>query len=258
MSPALAAWGAGAGAISPAVSSEGASPGAGAAALQGQNPYQPFENDRLDWLSADKEAAAPAISRMGGTKPSLILFIGNGDKDHCCARAFERAVFKDQTVVGIAKEHFITVRLDRDGDVAKKFEIKRPSLVILDTEGDREQMRRAFRTTRKIYNTAPMADLIVSERTPGAQVESDDELDAFIRATTYVAQHPTSTCTMGTGKNAVVDSELRVVGVEGLRIADCSVMPTVPGGNTNLPVIMLAEKAADLIDSAAATLEKAR
>ncbi|WEK45922.1 MAG: GMC family oxidoreductase N-terminal domain-containing protein [Candidatus Andeanibacterium colombiense] len=126
-------------------------------------------------------------------------------------------------------------------------EVASVTLNILDTEGDREQMRRAFRTTRKIYNTAPMADYIVSERTPGTQVQSDDELDAFIRASCYVAQHPTSTCAMGMGERSVVDSELKVIGVEGLRIVDCSVMPTVPGGNTNLPVIMLAEKAADII-----------
>lgn len=121
------------------------------------------------------------------------------------------------------------------------------TLNILAEEADREQMRRAFRTTRRIYNTRPMADLIASERTPGAQVESDDELDAFIRASCYVAQHPTSTCAMGMGDRSVVDSELRVIGVEGLRVVDCSVMPTVPGGNTNLPAFMLGEKAADLI-----------
>ena len=121
------------------------------------------------------------------------------------------------------------------------------TLNLLAEEADREQMRRAFRTTRRIYNTRPMADLIASERTPGAQVESDDELDAFIRASCYVAQHPTSTCAMGMGERSVVDSELRVIGVEGLRVADCSVMPTVPGGNTNLPAFMVGEKAADLI-----------
>ncbi len=121
------------------------------------------------------------------------------------------------------------------------------TLNILSEEADREQMRRAFRTTRKIYNSKPMADLIASERTPGVQVESDDELDAFIRASCYVAQHPTSTCAMGMGERSVVDNELRVIGVEGLRVADCSVMPTVPGGNTNLPAFMIGEKAADLI-----------
>jgi choline dehydrogenase len=126
-------------------------------------------------------------------------------------------------------------------------EVASVTLNILAEEADREQLRRAFRTTRKIYNTPPMADLIASERTPGAQVQSDDELDAFIRATCYVAQHPVGTCAMAMGANSVVDSELKVIGVEGLRIADCSVMPTVPGGNTNLPAIMVGEKAADLI-----------
>jgi choline dehydrogenase len=121
------------------------------------------------------------------------------------------------------------------------------TLNILAEEADREQLRRAVRTARRIYNTRPMADLLASERTPGEAIQSDDELDAYIRASCYVAQHPTSTCAMGTGSMAVVDAELRVIGVEGLRVADASVMPTVPGGNTNLPTIMVGEKAADLI-----------
>lgn len=121
------------------------------------------------------------------------------------------------------------------------------TLNILAEEEDREQLRRAFRLTRKIYNTGPMADLITSERTPGAQLDTDDEIDAFIRASCYVAMHPTSTCAMGMGEQSVVDSELRVIGVEGLRVVDCSVMPKVPGGNTNLPAFMVGEKAADMI-----------
>ena len=126
-------------------------------------------------------------------------------------------------------------------------EVAAVTLNILAEEADREQMRRAMRTTRAIYNTPPMAGLIAGEKTPGEAVQSDDELDAFIRASCYVAQHPTSTCAIGTGSMAVVDPELRVIGVEGLRVADASVMPTVPGGNTNLPCIMIGEKAADLI-----------
>ena len=121
------------------------------------------------------------------------------------------------------------------------------TLNILAEDADREQMRRAVRVARKIYNTPPMADLLAGERTPGEQVESDDELDAYIRASCYVAQHPVGTCAMGMGERSVVDPVLRVIGVEGLRVADASVMPTVPGGNTNLPCIMIGEKAADLI-----------
>ena len=121
------------------------------------------------------------------------------------------------------------------------------TLNIMAEEADREQMRRSFRIARKIYNTPPMGSLVGEEKTPGINVESDEELDAFIRATCYTAQHPTSTCAMGLGERSVVDSELRVIGVEGLRVADASVMPTVPGGNTNLPTIMIGEKCADLI-----------
>jgi choline dehydrogenase len=126
-------------------------------------------------------------------------------------------------------------------------EVAAITLNVMAEEADREQMRRAIRTARRIYNTPPMGDLLASERTPGVEVDSDDELDAYIRANCYCAQHPTSTCAMGIGSMAVVDPELRVIGVEGLRVADASVMPTVPGGNTNLPCIMVGEKAADLI-----------
>lgn len=122
-------------------------------------------------------------------------------------------------------------------------EVAAITLNILATEGDREQMRRAMRTTRAIYNTPPMADRLAGEKTPGEALQSDDELDAFIRASCYVAQHPVGTCAIA----SVVDPELRVIGVEGLRVGDASVMPTVPGGNTNLPCIMIGEKAADLI-----------
>ena len=83
--------------------------------------------------------------------------------------------------------------------------------------------------------------------TPGQQVDSDEELDAFIRATCYVAQHPTSTCAMGTGPEAVVNETLTVRGLQRLRVVDCSIMPTIVGGNTNAPAIMIAEKAADMI-----------
>jgi len=121
------------------------------------------------------------------------------------------------------------------------------TLNLMAQEADMEQMRAAIRTARRIYRAGPMGDLTGRERLPGKGAESDAELDAFIRETCYVAQHPTSTCAMGMGERSVVEPELRVIGVEGLRVADCSVMPTVPGGNTNLPVMMLGEKAADLI-----------
>jgi choline dehydrogenase len=126
-------------------------------------------------------------------------------------------------------------------------EVAAITLNLMAEEADREQMRRAIRTARMIYATPPMGELLGTERPPGAGAESDNELDAFVTATCYTAQHPTSTCAMAMSERSVVDHQCRVIGVEGLRVIDASVMPTVPGGNTNLPVIMLAEKAADLI-----------
>jgi choline dehydrogenase len=75
----------------------------------------------------------------------------------------------------------------------------------------------------------------------------DAEIDAYVRSRIGTAMHPTSTCAMGTGADAVLDAELRVRGASGLRVVDCSSMPAIPGGNTNIPAIMVAEKAADLI-----------
>ena len=108
-------------------------------------------------------------------------------------------------------------------------------------------LRRGLRAARHIYGTPPQADLIEREVLPGADVDTDAGLDAHIRATAGMTQHPVGTCSMAAGSGRVVDSELRVLGVDGLRVADASVMPTVPGGNTYGAVLMIAERAADLI-----------
>ncbi|HEX4505399.1 MAG TPA: GMC oxidoreductase, partial [Alphaproteobacteria bacterium] len=82
---------------------------------------------------------------------------------------------------------------------------------------------------------------------PGKSVQTDAEIDAYIRARAEADYHSVGTCKMGSDGMAVVDSKLRVHGVEGLRVVDASVMPTLVGGNTNMPVIMVAEKASDII-----------
>ena len=89
------------------------------------------------------------------------------------------------------------------------------------------------------------------EFSPGKDVESDDQILAWIRNNSQTAYHPIGTCRMGQGPNTVVDERLRVHGIEGLRIADASIFPTMPSGNTNAPSIMVGEKAADLIRTAA-------
>ncbi|HVV92352.1 MAG TPA: choline dehydrogenase [Hyphomicrobiales bacterium] len=112
---------------------------------------------------------------------------------------------------------------------------------------DLDTMVRGIRATREVYATSPMRELIERELTPGAAAESDADLEAFIRANAGHRSHPIGTCRMGTDDGAVLDAELRVRGIEGLRVADASVMPDMPSGNTNLPTIMIGEKAADLI-----------
>jgi choline dehydrogenase len=120
-------------------------------------------------------------------------------------------------------------------------------LNLFDNEADFVTARAGLRLARRIYGTAPMAGLIAGETLPGAEIQSDEQIDDHIRALAGVTQHPVGTCAMGTGPNAVVDPELRVHGIAGLRVVDASIMPDVPGGNTNGPTIMIAEKASDLI-----------
>ena len=119
----------------------------------------------------------------------------------------------------------------------------------LATEGDRRTIREGLKLVRRICATPPLRDFAAGELAPGPEVQSDEALDAYVRATAATAHHPLGTCKMGraTDPTAVVDPELRVLSVEGLRVVDASVMPDMVGGNINAVVIMIAEKAADLI-----------
>ncbi len=102
---------------------------------------------------------------------------------------------------------------------------------------------------REIGAQAPLAPFTAAEIAPGPACRSDAEIDGYIRGTAVTVHHPMGTCKMGSAADdmAVVDDELRVFGAEGLRVVDASVMPDLVGGNINAPVIMIAEKAADLI-----------
>jgi choline dehydrogenase len=120
-------------------------------------------------------------------------------------------------------------------------------LNILSERRDVETLIAGLRIARKIFETPPMADEIDHEMTPGADVQSDPDLEAYLRRAGMVSHHPVGTCRMGHDEMAVVDPQLRVRGVEALRVIDASIMPTVPGGNTNAPSIMVGEKGADLI-----------
>jgi choline dehydrogenase/4-pyridoxate dehydrogenase len=114
---------------------------------------------------------------------------------------------------------------------------------------DLKTIRDGMRMAREVFAQAPLERFGTSESAPGVDKRSDAELDAFIRATATTVYHPLGTCKMGGARDesAVVDAELKVKGIEGLRVVDASVMPDLVGGNINAPVIMIAEKAADLI-----------
>jgi choline dehydrogenase len=115
---------------------------------------------------------------------------------------------------------------------------------------DQRTMVDGFRMMRKIVDAAPMDAYRDSEHSPGASVQSDAEILSWIRSNSQTAYHPVGTCRMGPGPNAVVDDRLRVHGLEGLRVADASIFPTMPSGNTNAPSIMVGEKAADILKAA--------
>lgn len=112
---------------------------------------------------------------------------------------------------------------------------------------DWEQFRAAVRLTREIFQQDALAPYAGEELSPGPATQSDAEIDTFVRDAVETAYHPSCTCKMGSDNEAVVDSECRVRGLQGLRIADSSIMPSIVTGNLNVPTIMLAEKAADLI-----------
>jgi choline dehydrogenase len=104
-----------------------------------------------------------------------------------------------------------------------------------------------IRTIRRIFNEPPFQQHFKGEMLPGTEFHTDEQLTQYLRENAQSMYHPVGTCKMGSGDDAVVDHELKVRGVEGLRVVDASVMPRIPSGNTNAPTIMIAEKASDMI-----------
>ncbi len=122
----------------------------------------------------------------------------------------------------------------------------------LSTQRDRDTIVAALRITRRIFATPAMRPYLSREIFPGPEAASDEDLLNHVRETAGTTFHQTSTCMMGPGPKSVVDVDLKVKGLDGLRVIDASIMPTVVSGNTNATVIMIAEKGADLILNRAA------
>jgi choline dehydrogenase len=123
----------------------------------------------------------------------------------------------------------------------------RPAIVnnYLDTERDRQMAVRVLRLLARIIESPALSPFRPEWVDP--RPASDDDVIAFARAVATTGFHPVGTCAMGSGPQAVVDDRLRVHGLDGLRVADASVMPRIVSGSTNAPTVMIAERAADLI-----------
>ena len=149
--------------------------------------------------------------------------------------------------------HVCQLRQESRGYLALRSRDPREAPVIepnyLETDGDVRCMREGVRITREILAQRAFDGFRGPEMTPGADRTSDAAIDAFVRERSETCYHPCGTCRMGAeaDPDAVVDPSLRVRGIEGLRVVDASIMPTVVSGNLNAPTIMIAEKAADMI-----------
>jgi len=130
---------------------------------------------------------------------------------------------------------------------ANPFDYPRIRFNMFTEQADMDAMIHAVRLSRDIFSQSPMRELIAEELLPGPQFATDAELTHAIRQQAEHRHHAVGTCRMGTDEAAVVDTQLRVLGVENLRVADASIMPEDPSGNTNVPTMMIGEKAADLI-----------
>jgi len=127
----------------------------------------------------------------------------------------------------------------------------------LSSEHDRAGLLAAIRKGRELMETSPLKDVTGEEIAPGAAIQSDAEMLDWVRNNAETTYHPVGTCKMGSDPMAVVDRELRVHGIESLRVADASIMPTLTSGNTNAPSIMIGEKCAEMVLAAAVVREKA-
>jgi choline dehydrogenase len=121
----------------------------------------------------------------------------------------------------------------------------------LSDETDRRAIVGGLRYARRMFDAPPLKQFVREESLPGRDVQTDDELLDYARRNGSTTYHASCTCMMGQHAMSVVDDELRVHGIEGLRVIDASVMPAVTSTNTNAPTIMIAEKGAALIRGAA-------
>ncbi|WP_374468891.1 choline dehydrogenase [Phenylobacterium sp.] len=167
------------------------------------------------------------------------------------------AIMQDHGKVSVPKDgftfHVCQLRPESRGRVGLKSAdpLADPAIFAnyLSAEEDRRAIREGVKMMREVAAQAALDPYRGAEYSPGADVKTDAEIDAWVRRSAETIYHPVGTCRMGAvgDRMAVVDAECRVQGIEGLRVIDASVMPTLVGGNTNAPTIMIAEKISDAI-----------
>ncbi len=188
------------------------------------------------------QAGAFIKSREGLDRPDVQLHLVNG----IMIEHGKQEIKKDGFTV-----HACQLRPDSRGSItlASNDPFDHPSIDpnYLASETDRKVMRDAVKMVREVCKQDALTPLRGDEILPGASVQSDEDIDAFVRQYGETIYHPVGTVHMGIHDDAPLDPEMRVRGVERLRVVDASVMPTLVGGNTNAPTIMIAEKAADMI-----------
>ena len=190
------------------------------------------------------EAGAFLKSRPELDRPDLQL--------HCVL-----AIMQDHGRTIIPKDgfsvHVCQLRPESRGEIklASSDPFAEPKILCnyLATDEDLRSLREGVKMMRKVAEQPALAQVRGEELFPGPAVQTDEEIDAWIRRSAETIYHPVGTCKMGSPSdaNAVVDEQLRVIGLKNLRVIDASVMPTLVGGNTNAPTMMIAEKAADLL-----------
>ncbi|HMJ72489.1 MAG TPA: GMC family oxidoreductase N-terminal domain-containing protein [Solirubrobacterales bacterium] len=192
--------------------------------------------------SSVAEAIAFVRSRPGLAQPDLqfhfapAYFVDNGFQEYD-----GHAITMGPALVAPRSRGWVRLR---SGDPADKPRILTNSLAEPE---DVAALVAGTRLTREIAAAEPFASALGRELFPGADIGSDEDLADDLRRRVELLYHPVGTCRMGADEDAVVDPELRVRGVDGLRVVDASVMPIIPSGNTNAPTIAVAERAADLI-----------
>jgi 4-pyridoxate dehydrogenase len=206
--------------------------------LSGEGPATELPTGRLAFLKSRPDSALPDIELIFNAAPMTAApYFWPFRKPYTDAYACRAAVLRPESRGSVEL-------VSADPRAAPRIRQN-----FLATDNDWKTLRAGLRIARDVCRQAPMAPFMARELTPGEAAVSDADLDAHIRATSITVHHPLGTCKMGTAADpmAVVDPELRVVGSEGLRVVDGSVMPDLVGAHINGPIIMIAEKAADLI-----------